>query len=667
MIITDGSGDRSIARHLANAAYLGISPKPEALTAVDSLTLRDNHEEGALNLRKIDTSGIVSPMMRRNPRLLVEGQGPLPKVSSIGISPAGDVYFHFEFSFVFREFDNNRKRCENPWEQDSPCSCQLFKAKQTLSEMASGQAPPREGNVECIDPISSIPWGADSSKVFQFDSASNVYFQGVLEGANQPALYRVARNKVNGRFVQDEIINSNICVGAYQIMPGGGLFYVGQNCLGGQWGGADGSYFRYVSPAGGLIEIARNWWDFQFEAYASPTGDKVVFYGPDPDASAVASWESACLFEFDPAKPQGERSTKLVSCNNNMWDWLGMRRAIDIATYGDHEQWRNPPAAWRTEYTRRCLSDNDTFIGGNGNPIRSLYRAADSKEYLVGNISQKNKGELQCQVELRGPHCLINNKPSLKNSAGIHTSTTCSTDGGTWVADGWCDDPEGNFYEDKASCDADAVGTGAGNIIGNATWHYHGGAWYDLIKYDPAVDQGNGNIQGEICLEEGLTFDENGANTEWDSWTDTSDTTMLKLNGIQCDEPAEKWTTEYKAIALVNRDTGQLGLLTPIEEQVSSMWTVRNTIYYSGFKQGLYIFNQVVPDTTNINLLSNFEVYHVTPSPRGATRVMFDGLNFGNNDYTFGDMDPTAVNVEASISISTGLSGRVKTMLIYGN
>jgi len=69
-------------------------------------------------------------------------------------------------------------------------------------------------------------------------------------------------------------------------------------------------------------------------------------------------------------------------------------------------------------------------------------------------------------------------------------------------------------------------------------------------------------------------------------------------------------------------------------------------------------------------LLENYEVYNLGPDPKEETRytrILFDALNFSNNQYSVATLDSTyttAVDVENSIHVVQGLTGTLKTLII---
>ena len=642
-LLTTDSSETS-RQHIENARYLGIEPNAGALRAVGRADALLKSSEKS-NLKKIDSEGKVGSAVESKTG---EWAPSIPIVKSIGISPNKDVYIQFERNFVYRTTDDNGGSCSDPWSASSPCSCQLFKLNSTLTEWTSGTASSEFDNLECIDNEHRLDSWNQTGGTFQFDSSSNVYFMAGFENAPGTILYKVSSTKVDGKYVKTEMVNKSICIRDWRVTDGGGLFYVGENCIDGQWSGS-GAFFRYVSPSGVLVEIARNWWEYTFQPIEGVSGDQVLFFGPDPDSSSVAAWDSTCLFKFDPALASGSRGTKLVSCNQHIWDWLELKRSEDIAIYGNHQRWQNPPAAWRSEYKNRCLNDSDTFIGGNsGTPVKSIVQDASGKAYIVGDISKKNAGEYSCSLEIKGNHCVINSIPVLRrNATDNYTNSTCTTDGGTWTRNGWCEG--GNSESTPSTC--------------TGTWKDYG-TWYNNIKYKIAnTDNVTTYETGHVCLEVG---DNNSSFAGDLAISDDNVTTMkLKINNFDCSEPSNGWTTSYKGLAYVNPTTKMLDLKSATTEQVTEMWLIKDSLYYSSYASK-YLFMKNVDNSTNTTLLSDLEVYHAGPSPKKSGWVFFDGLDFTNNSYTLGDLNPGATDVKASIEKVTGLTGRIKSMVIYG-
>jgi hypothetical protein len=699
-VVTDGSTNAYAsvaAKHLENALYLGIEPK---ISVVNSPLFSGAGSTGA-TFYKVDADGNVSPAIEGDCDNAAEMaadstvqcirsgiQVELPQVKHIGIN--GDqVYFLFAYNFIYRDLDDDGALCQNPWEWGSPCSCQIFKAKDALTALKDGSVTPALDNLECVDNYNTINWwGPTSHNPFQFDGAGNMYYYGQLPDSSQQVLYKVDKEKdADGKFVKAEIVNANICVRDYRVTQSGGLFYIGENCIDGQWGGGDGSFFRYVGSDGSLKQISNGWWEYIFEPIEGQSSDKVLFYGPDPDSAEVAQWNSACLYEWDPSLPAGSRATRMVTCDNHIWEWLEVRRSADLPEFANasgeyFERWRRPDAAdevedgtntspytrFLGEFRRRCaVGNSETFIGGgSGLPVKNVKQTSTGEAFIVANVNLKNSGTFGCNVSIRGPHCSINNNPALKNTGGDYSKATCVADGGTWITKGWC---SGGFSPWLYQDDIDGC-VGAGNSFTYSEW----GDWYDSILYKPDEISSSGNITGHICVDE-LDNPTGGVSkyktrNDWETVYQVSGNypTLLEysINNVDCKEPSAGWTTTYKGMAYVDRTTNQLTLRSDTAEQVADMWLVNDEFYYTAFNTSLgqYVFIKENASVANDSLLADFEVYHVEDSPK-AGRVMFDGLDFSNNSYIFGDLDPAAADVAASIVKTVGLTGRVQTMVTY--
>jgi hypothetical protein len=248
---------------------------------------------------------------------------------------------------------------------------------------------------------------------------------------------------------------------------------------------------------------------------------------------------------------------------------------------------------------------------------------------------------------MKGNYCVLNGIPALRKSSDNYTRSTCVSDGGTWTIKGHCNG--GNWASTPSAC--------------TGTWKSDNW-WYNDIEYKISdTDNVTSYETGHICLEEG---DNSSSFSAGVSISSDNDTTMkVSINHLRCDEPSLGWTTNYKGMAYVDNSTNMLDLLSDTDEQVSEMWLVNDELYYTAYAQQ-YRFVKEKTSDNNTSLLTNFEVYHVGPSPRGGGKILFDGLNFSNNSYTFGDLDPSENDVKGSITTSSGLTGRIRTMVIYG-
>ena len=374
-----------------------------------------------------------------------------------------------------------------------------------------------------------------------------------------------------------------------------------------------------------------------------------------------------------------------------------MERSVDETDYGRGLRYGNPEAddlvkldSWKQEFRRRCQSDDEVFAGG-GSQISSIEQDSTGDIFVIGDIRKKVAGNLTCGLEIRGPHCKIDGIPVLYSTNDLSggnyalAETSCTSNAGTWVDDGYCTT---NTILDAKSCADDA---------GNPTWYPHS-VWY-------------GDVTGDIC-----TATENGNRSTWwssnDSWTDDTDlaaTFIVQHYGCEQEGGGNSgdWTNEYKALAKVDSAKQTLSLLSTENEQAIDVWIVNDQVFYSSFDAsvGQYLLNQLKAtpecvvgtinqessctsytwqnrrcvDTsltteatclavagnywspyTSETVLSNFEAYNLAPSAASTAELWTDGLDFSNNEYRFG-----TVNLETKeLSLNTGLTGTLKTIVI---
>ncbi len=671
---TEDTIDPKLFAFPSNSSNLKLQDEGETETATGSA------------MQKINESGEIENALSYEKQ---PWQQDLPEISTIAVSPTGEMYLHFRHSFIYRDAPNN----ENPWDMANGYQCQIFKVTGgSLNDLLTQE--PTTSNLSCIDNQHFIDnWRTGSNEVFQFDSSGNIYYPGSIPDSSQMVVYRVSRDGSEST----EMINSQICVQDFLITPLGGVFYTGNTCQDGDWGGT--GFFRYVAPDdGGVIEIARDWWDFIFDTKVSEANgsstDNAVFFGPDPRSASTASWETACLFTFDPSDDDPQtRVANIITCGDNIWSWLWMERDVDITNYGRGLRYGNPSGddltklnSWKNEFRRRCESDDEVFAGG-GSQISSIKQDSTGDVFVIGNIRKKIAGTLLCSLEIRGPHCKVDGVPDLYSTQDLSSSyatakSTCQSNAGTWVDEGWCDD---------------GTSTNAKTCIDNTQKWYPNSQWYD-------------NIDGDVC-----TAVENGDRSTWWSsnveWTALSDLKQeFIVQHYNCEQDTSSggggdWTNEYKALAKVNEDIKNLTLLSTENEQAIDVWLVNDQVYYSSFDSSLgqYLLNKLSStaqciDGTNesedscsyswsnrrcVNtslttesactaqsghywspysseiILSNFETYNLAPA-ENATGLWADGLDFSDNSYKFGTIDLST----NQLSLKTGLTGTLKTIVI---
>ena len=425
--------------------------------------------------------------------------------------------------------------------------------------------------------------------------------------------------------------------------PSGGIFYTGTTGCNQGGGSGGGGFFRYIAGGGdnNLIQIANNWYNFIYDVVSTATTDKAVFFGPDPTSASAASWNSACVFLFDPngGSTTAARTNSVITCGGDIWSWVNMSRSSDIDTYGKgYQDNGTATAAYKTEFTNRCTADTQVFAGG-GSQISAIKQDSTGQIYVIGNVRKKNAGTVSCNVEVRGAHCKTSSGPTLTYT----TSATCTSAGGTWVDEGTC--------SGSASTSTACFG------LGGQTW-YKKSAFYSSVTTNICTQS------GEISSSNWWSNDNSVSHTS--ATSSSENTAVFRVQNLNCTPPAtngtggDSWTTEYKALAKVNSTTKTLMLLSDAQEQATGLWVINNVAYYSAFNatSGQYLLRRY--DGTSVaTMVSNLEVYNLSDSGDSA-RLYFDGLDFSTNSYKFGTVDTATY----AITAKTGLTGVVKTIVI---
>lgn len=591
-----------------------------------SLNLDGTGDSG--NLIKIDDAGNISSVIKEaKPDDLTEEEyermGPaqsIPRVVVIGFSPTGEIYAIFERAFYYQYVENMEG--EEAWSPSSQYTCQIFRLKSDLNTVKStvvdvGGA----SNLECVTATHEIPTWSRESRLMQFDSYGNLYFPARVPGGSKEIFYKY--NPVDKSLA--EMVNANINFRDVEVTPTGSIFYTGTT---GQNGGD--SFFRYISNSNKLVEVARDWWDFKYGSDKDPTAtnERIIFYGPDPSSSSVASWDSACLYRFDPALvDSGSPSTKLAKCLNNIWDWIEAR---ELTGYNDDR----PSLSVRTIKKTRCESDGQVFIGGSG--ISQLQQKSNGEIFIVGELRKKKAGTYQCNVEIKGEHCSSVNPTH-------STQSICEAAGYVWKdSGGWCDNSN---YSTESTC------TGA-----SATWNLNA-EWYN-------------DVTGNGCISTNTASEENTASGIYyrSGWS---------VRNPNCQQPTstsggDGWTDTIKGLAYVdNASTTDneklLALKSEEDEKVTEFWIINlagvETIFYTSYKNNKHYLSMEQSGTNKV-LLTDYEVYNLSIDPNDSSRLLFDGLKFSTNTYRFGTINPGASDVEATITDKQGLTGQIQTLII---
>jgi hypothetical protein len=564
----------------------------------------------------------------------------LPAVKTIAISPSKEIYLHFERAFVYKAPEDGD--WSDAWDASSGLMCQIFKVKGGTIENLIANPPADAGNLECLDNLHFVDsWQAQRNSVFQFDSDSNVYYPGSIPNGNGKMV--VYKRTADGKVT--EMINSNICVQDFLVTKSGGIFYTGSsNCQNGG-GGSGGGFFRYVSPSNSIIEIARDWWNFVFEPTASTTGDKAVFFGPDPTSAKTASWDSACLFNFDPAagSTASDRIKPAITCGSDIWSWINMTRAADVAVYdtGYTNGNQNPSTAWINEFKSRCESSGQVFAGG-GSQISSIKQTSSGEIYVIGQVRKKKEGELVCGLNIKGAHCVVKGIPYLYGHSTYGSKLLCEGASGTWSEDGYCSANASN----RADC-----------ITATGTWTYRDVNYNNVASSLCGTTSGGGYVASSDFYSTPVST----SNSTIPAAIYTRGWMNCQVKSTDGSTNNYNWTDEYKGLAKVNSTSKTLSLLSGTDEQAINLWLVGDQPYFSSYNTttGKYYLKKYESNAA-VTIAENFEAYNISASGE-AGKLYYDGLDFGTNAYSFGTM------LEASPytrTIKTGLTGTVKTIVI---
>jgi len=502
----------------------------------------------------------------------------------------------------------------------SPYRCQLFRASGNWQEVVADQGALAE--IECVTNQYEVrTW--DTRRVMQFDAAGNLYFRGSVPMQQQEVFYQY--DPVTREL--HEKVNGNICWRDVQVTPRGSLFYTGISGTNGDCSGT--SFFRYVSEDDRLTEIARDWWNFKYLAEQDPedpANERIIFYGPDPNATGAFSWDSACLYRYNPAiEEPAARTQKLVECSNNPFNYVygpnggGTVSDTDLAGFGE-----------------RCQSEGQIFVGGEG--VTGLSQLQDGTLFAVGTFQKKLAGEVHCGLDTQSDHC--------DSLDATHTTEQACVDAGhVWQhVQPYCSNPE---FTDPQLC----ANASAQWFNGTGFMHY--------------------NTTGTSCLTPPAGFTR--AQTECRSPGQAQPGPMnlvQQVTGLAYLVPSE------------GGGLSELRLLSDPTEEVERYWALDGgagpELYYSVYSGGQYnlrMAQEISDGEGNVEIarrliLEDHEVYNLQRDPADPNRVLFDALQFSTNQYLFGSADttlPTPEEIQASVDTVQGVSGRVETLIVLPN
>lgn len=519
----------------------------------------------------------------------------LPRLSFVAVSPVGDVFLAFEHPWIYRDsYDDGQgiisiNEYSDPWSPSSPFTCQLYIVDQNITE-ATGTS-----SLSCVkNGIEINTWDARTKRI-QFDSSGNAYFAAHVPGNWKDLLWKYTPSTA----ATSEVINANIEFRRFLVTNAGGVLYTGQTSVGKEDHSGE-SFFRFVTPAGGLVQITSGWWDFVFSPIEAKLENgteankyyvgQILFYGPDPLVATKPEWDDSCLFRFDPSASGSSRSTKIADCNIDIWDYINF----------------NSKGAVNTLATQRSrCTETKAMMGGGNQPEKILL--ADKLDgdgyneiYVVGDIFEKSANEWKCDLCTNGTpasYCVVNGNLDFAAT----TAALCTTAGGTMQTTEGCF----NGQIDKSSTGNICSGTLPTNWRINHQWcEFSGNAGRNTRAAMARVDE---------------NYDGNGNNR------------IVRLSGNN--------------------------------EIVTNGWAIGKRLSYTDFNSssGDYELREVGKTDA---LLTGIEVYELMQDPRDSTKWFFNGLRFSDNQYVLGTFDPDVSNPSATMSVESGLTGQIDTLVI---
>ncbi|MBI2981334.1 MAG: hypothetical protein HYY44_03395 [Deltaproteobacteria bacterium] len=144
--------------------------------------------------------------------------------------------------------------------------------------------------------------------------------------------------------------------------------------------------------------------------------------------------------------------------------------------------------------------------------------------------------------------------------------------------------------------------------------------------------------------------------------------TNWEINHQWCEFSGNNGRDTRAAIARVDENYDGAGAnrivrLSGNDEIVTNGWVIGKRIAYTDFNatSGEYELREVGKTSA---LLTGIEVYELMQDPRDSTRWFFNGLRFSDNSYVLGTFNPDVTDIKASLSIESGLTGQIDTLVI---
>ncbi len=183
------------------------------------------------------------------------------------------------------------------------------------------------------------------------------------------------------------------------------------------------------------------------------------------------------------------------------------------------------------------------------------------------------------------------------------------------------------------------------------------------------------NVATNACLVTGDAAEESIADGIYHrpNWSASSASCSYASNGTNGDGTD---TVDGIGYLTVTDSRQYITLLSEKDEKAKTFWsiyhgaTLGTVVYYSSLKDGEFRLRSAKVNSdgtvTRKTLMSSFEVYQVYRSPDDKTKLMVNGLDFTNNAYTLGTIDPFQANEDAvrdSTNSVVGITSKVEELI----
>lgn len=535
----------------------------------------------------------------------------LPRLSLIAVSPIGEVVLAFEHSWIYRDSYEDGEdvitidQYSDPWAPSSPFTCQIFVVNHLIGAESSGEDDGM--NLVCLKNDIELNTYDARTKRIQFDDTGNIYFAAHTSGNWKDVLYKYETTQsadapqiLSGDTVPEEQISEVI--------------------------NANICFREFLTTAAGGV---------LYTGVTSTSGDCsgdnfFRFVTPDDELQQITSgwWD----YTFAPVEDSLKNGTE----DNDYF--VG-----DILFYGP-----DPEVATTPDWDDSCLFRFDPEAEGAERSTKIADCHIDVWRYINfdddGESNSDAVRQSRCQEE----------KNMMGGGNPPDKILLANTQDGDELNEIYV---VGNVNEKSANdwkCDLCTDGSPDAYCRVGQTLHFEaatsgacatlGGSWSsDENCYNNQIDS---DETGNVC---GTTRGNWRVNSQWCEFGNGGLDTRAAFSRV--DENFD------------GSGNNRIVRLSDDNEIVSDGWAVGDRLAYVAFNvdSGDYELREV--GNAGV-LLTGIEVYELMQDPRDETLWFFNGLRFSDNSYVLGTFNPDADDPEATLSVETGLTGQIDTLVI---